>query len=258
MYSILRPLTSPEKNDPTWGGPDTGAVRVRCPYRKTRCADALRSRRPRGRARRAASMRPAGLEGVIRGQRRRTTIPEPTTPRPPDLVNRRFAASRPNQLWVVDLSCIRTWSGWVYAAFALDVYSRMIVGWQLATHMRTDLPLDAPEMALWRRGTKKGSGLIHHSDRGSRYVSIRYGERLLEAGAAASVGSVADSYGNAMAEVLNGSSKAEPIEHQGSWRDVDQAEHAVVQWVGRYNTERLHSALTSHPRNSRPRTTVPW
>ncbi|MDV9195664.1 IS3 family transposase [Streptomyces sp. Wh19] len=113
-------------------------------------------------------MREDGLEGVIRGQRRRTTIPEPSAPRPPDLVNRHFRAHRPNQLWVADLTYIRTWSGWVYVAFVLDVYSRVIVGWQLATHMRTDLPLDALEMALWRRGIKKGSGLIHHSDRGSQ------------------------------------------------------------------------------------------
>ncbi|MGW8955976.1 IS3 family transposase [Streptomyces sp. NPDC055709] len=177
-------------------------------------------------------MREDGLEGVIRGQRRRTTITEPSAPRPPDLVNRHFEAHRPNQLWVADLTYIRTWSGWVYVAFVLDVYSRMIVGWQLATHMRTDLPLDALEMALWRRGIKKGPGLIHHSDRGSQYVSIRYGERLLEAGASVSAGSVADSYDNAMAEALNGSFKAELIEHQGPWRDAEQVEHAVVQWVG--------------------------
>ncbi|MFD9226087.1 IS3 family transposase [Streptomyces sp. NPDC060064] len=150
-----------------------------------------------------------GLEGVIRGQRRRTTIPEPSAPRPPDLVNRRLTAHRPNQLWVADLTYVRTCPGWVYVAFVLDVYSRMIAGWQLATHMRTDLPLDALKMALWRRGIKKGSGLIHHSDRGSQYVSIRYGERLLQAGPTASVGSVADSYDNAMAEALNGSFKAE-------------------------------------------------
>lgn len=204
-------------------------------------------------------MREGGLEGVIRGQRRRTTVPEPSAPRPPDLVNRQFEAHRPNQLWVADLTYIRTWSGWVYVAFVLDVYSRVIVGWQLATHMRTDLPLDALEMALWRRGIKKGSGLIHHSDRGSQGVSIRYSERLLEAGASASVGSVADSYDNATAEDLNGSFKTELIEHQGPWRDADLVEHAVVQWVGWYNTERLHSAsTTSHPRNSKPRTTVPW
>lgn len=192
-------------------------------------------------------LREDGLEGVIRGRRRRTTVPEPTAPRPPDLVNRLFTATRPNQLWVADLTYVRTWSGWVYVAFVLDVYSRMIVGWQLATHMRTDLPLDALEMALWRRGIKKESGLIHHSDRGSQYVSIRYSERLMDVGAAASVGSVADSYDNAMAEALNGTFKAELIEHQGPWRDADQVERAVVQWVGWYNTERLHSALDYLP-----------
>ncbi len=139
-------------------------------------------------------MRELGLEGVIRGQRRRTTVPEPSAPRPPDLVDRDFTASRPDQLWVADMTYVRTWAGWAYVAFVLDVYSRMIVGWQVANHMRTELPLDALEMALWRRKIKKDSGLIHHSDRGSQYVSIRYTDRLAEIGAAASVGSVADSY----------------------------------------------------------------
>lgn len=111
-------------------------------------------------------MRELGIEGVIRGRRRRTTIPEPSAPRPPDLVNRRFTAERPNRLWLVDLTYIRTWSGWVYVAFVLDAYSRRIVGWQTVTHMRTDLPLDALEMALWRQKIKKDAELIHHSDRG--------------------------------------------------------------------------------------------
>ncbi|WP_374109074.1 IS3 family transposase [Streptomyces sp. CC228A] len=188
-----------------------------------------------------------GLEGVIRGQRRRTTVPEPSAPRPPDLVDRDFTASRPDQLWVADMTYVRTWSGWAYVAFVLDVYSRMIVGWQVANHMRTELPLDALEMALWRRRIKKGSGLIHHSDRGSQYVSIRYTERLSEIGASASVGSVADSYDNAMAEALNGTFKAELIEMQGPWRDVDQVERAIFQWVAWYNEERLHSALDYVP-----------
>ncbi len=188
-------------------------------------------------------MRELGIEGVIRGQRRRTTVPEPTAPRPPDLVNRRFTAEHPNQLWLADLTYIRTWSGWVYVAFVLDAYSRRIVGWQAATHMRTDLPLDALEMALWRQKIKKDADLIHHSDRGSQYVSIRYTERLAEVGASASVGSVADSYDNAMAEALNGTFKAELIEHQGPWRDFDEVERAVFQWVAWYNNERLHSAL---------------
>ncbi|WP_374227572.1 IS3 family transposase [Streptomyces sp. AC627_RSS907] len=188
-----------------------------------------------------------GLEGVIRGQRRRTTVPEPSAPRPPDLVDRDFTASRPDQLWVTDMTYVRTWSGWAYVAFVLDVYSRMIVGWQVANHMRTELPLDALEMALWRRKIKKDSGLIHHSDRGSQYVSIRYTERLSEIGASASVGSVADSYDNAMAEALNGTFKAELIEMQGPWRDVDQVERAIFQWVAWYNEERLHSALDYVP-----------
>jgi hypothetical protein len=154
------------------------------------------------------------VEGVIRGQRRRTTMPEPSPPRPPDLVDRDFTASRPDQLWVADMTYVRTWTGWVYVAFVLDVFSRTIVGWQVANHMRTELPLDALEMALWRRRIKKDSGLIHHSDRGSQYVSIRYTDRLADIGAAASVGSVADSYDNAMAEALNGTFKAELIEMQ--------------------------------------------
>jgi putative transposase len=188
-----------------------------------------------------------GIEGVIRGRRRRTTTPEPTAPRPPDLVDRDFTAERPDQLWVADMTYIRTWSGWVYVAFVLDVFSRTIVGWQVADHMRTELPLDALEMALWRRRVKKGSGLIHHSDRGSQYVSIRYTERLTDIGAAASVGSVADSYDNAMAEALNGTFKAELIEMQGPWTGFEQVERAVFQWVAWYNEERLHSALDYVP-----------
>ncbi|GGT67666.1 putative transposase for insertion sequence element IS986/IS6110 [Streptomyces purpureus] len=188
-----------------------------------------------------------GLEGVIRGRRRRTTIPEPSAPRPPDLVDRDFTASRPDQLWVADMTYVRTWSGWAYVAFVLDVHSRMIVGWQVANHMRTELPLDALEMALWRRRIKKDSGLIHHSDRGSQYVSIRYTDRLADIGASASVGSVADSYDNAMAEALNGTFKAELIEMQGPWKDVDQVERAIFQWITWYNEERLHSALDYVP-----------
>jgi putative transposase len=190
-------------------------------------------------------MRRSGLQGVIRGGRRRTTIPEPAAPRPPDLVNRRFTASRPNRMWVADLTYVRTWTGWVYVAFVLDVYSRMIVGWQLAGHLRTDLPLDALEMALYQRHVHKGQ-LIHHSDRGCQYTSIRYAERLTEAGIAPSVGSVADSYDNAMAEALNGTFKAELIDRQ-TWRDRDQVERAVVRWVGWYNHTRLHGEIGHIP-----------
>lgn len=173
-----------------------------------------------------------GLESVIRGQRRRTTVPEPSAPRPPDLVDRDFTASQPDQLWVADMTYVRTWTGWAYVAFVLDVYSRMIVSWQVANHMRTELPLDALEMALWRRRIKKGSGLIHHSDSRSQYVSIRYTERLSDIGASAA---------------LNGTFKAELIEMQGPWKDVDQVERAIFQWVTWYNEERLHSALDYVP-----------
>ncbi|WEH16487.1 IS3 family transposase [Streptomyces sp. VNUA24] len=188
-----------------------------------------------------------GLEGVIRGQRRRTTVPEPAAPRPPDLVDRVFTAPRPDQLLVADMTYVRTWFGWAYVAFVLDVHSRMIVGWQVANHMRTELPLDALEMALWRRRIKEDSDLIHHSDCGSQYIFIRYAERLSEIRASASVGSVADSYDNAMAEALNGTFKAELIEMKGPWRDVDQVERAIFQWATWYNEERLHSALDCVP-----------
>ncbi|ARQ68824.1 hypothetical protein CAG99_08070 [Streptomyces marincola] len=172
-------------------------------------------------------MRKLGIEGVIRGQRRRTTAAGPSAPRPPDLVDRDFTAVRPNQLWLAGLTYVRTWSGWVYVAFVLDAYSCRIVGWQAATHMRTVLPLDALEMALWRQKIKNDAGLVHHSDHGSQYVSIRHTERIAEADASASVGSVADSYDNAMAEALNGPFEAELIEHQGPWRDFSHAERAI-------------------------------
>ncbi|WP_106429465.1 IS3 family transposase [Streptomyces sp. SPB074] len=188
-----------------------------------------------------------GIEGVIRGQRRRTTVSEPSAPRPPDLVERDFTADGPDQLWVADMTYVRTWSGWAYVAFVLDMFSRMIVGWQIANHTRTELPLNALEMALWLRRIKKGSGLVHHSDRGSQYVSIRCTERLSDIGASASVGSVADSYDNAMAEALNGTFKAELIEMQGPWKDVEQVERAIFQWITWYNEERLHSALDYVP-----------
>jgi transposase InsO family protein len=188
-----------------------------------------------------------GLEGVIRGRRRRTTVPEPSAPRPPDPVDRNFTAARPDQLWVADMTYVRAWSGWAYVAFVLDVYSRMIVGWQVADHMRTELPLDALEMALWRRRINKDSGLIHHSGRGAQHVSIRYADRPAGIGASASVGSVADSYDNAMAEALNGTFKAELIGMQGPWKGPAQVERAIFQWVTWSNEECLRSALDCVP-----------
>jgi transposase InsO family protein len=137
-------------------------------------------------------MRQAGITGLVRGAKRRTTVPDPAVPKPPDLVKRAFVAARPNQLWVSDITYVRTWEGWAYVAFVTDVFSRRIVGWQLASHLRTDLPLDALEMAVFHR--RPGQELVHHSDRGCQYLSIRYTERLAQIGAAASVGSVADSY----------------------------------------------------------------
>jgi putative transposase len=188
-----------------------------------------------------------GLAGVVRGKPKRTTIPAgPATDRPADLVDRQFAAERPNQLWVADLTYVATWSGFVYAAFIIDVYSRLIVGWQLATHLRTDLALDALEMALWRRDSDV-DGLIHHSDRGVQYTSIRYTDRLADAGAVRSVGSRGDSYDNALAESLNGLYKTELIRRRGPWKGLDDVELATLAWVDWYDHRRLHSACDNLP-----------
>jgi putative transposase len=190
-------------------------------------------------------MRHAGLTGVQRGRKPFTTIADTGAARPPDLVDRRFVAERPNQLWVADITYVSTWEGWLYVAFVLDVHSRMIVGWQIANHLRTDLVLDALEMAIWRRDTT--SGVTHHSDAGCQYVSFRYSERLADANIAASVGSVGDSYDNAMAEALNGTYKAELIRRRGPWRTRAQAEFATIEWIDWYNTARLHSEIGDIP-----------
>ncbi|WP_242890972.1 IS3 family transposase [Actinomadura litoris] len=194
-------------------------------------------------------MRTHGLQGVHRRDRQRTTTPDEAVPRPPDLVNRRFTTDRPDHLWLADITYVRTWEGWVYVAFVLDAFSRRIVGWQLADHLRTDLPLDALEMALWQRGRERPvqpGTLIHHSDRGCQYVSFRYTTRLADLGVTASVGSVADSYDNAMAESLNATFKTELI-HRRTWRTRDQVEYAIVEWVGWYNHHRLHTAIGDVP-----------
>jgi putative transposase len=187
-----------------------------------------------------------GLAGVVRGKIRRTTTPDTTAAWPADLVERRFTAPAPNRLWVADLTYLRTWSGLVYAALVIDAYSRMIVGWQLATHLRTDLALDALEMAIWRRQTQL-DGLVHHSDRASQYLSIRYTERLAEAGAVTSVGSRGDSYDNALAETTIGLYKTELIRRRGPWRSIDDLELATLEWVDWYNHRRLHSACDNRP-----------
>ena len=183
-------------------------------------------------------MRRIGLQGAVRGKTRRTTIADEAVPRPADLVDRNFTATRPNQLWVADLSYVATWSGFVYVAFVIDAFSRFIVGWQISRSLRTDLPLDALEMAIWQR---KGDleGLVHHSDRGSQYLSIRYTERLAEAGICPSVGSAGDSYDNALAETIIGLYKTELIRRRGPWRGIDDVEYATLEWVDWFNHRRL-------------------
>jgi putative transposase len=183
-------------------------------------------------------MRELGLQGVRRGRTRRTTTPDQGAVRPADLVERDFSASRPNQLWVADLTYVATWSGFVYVALVIDAFSRFIVGWQAARSLRTDLALDALEMAIWGRHSELG-GLVHHSDRGSQYLSIRYTERLAEAGAACSVGSRGDSFDNALAETIIGLYKTELIRRRGPWKGIDQIEYATLEWVDWFNHRRL-------------------
>jgi putative transposase len=197
----------------------------------------------------ARLMRQLGLTGLVRGKAKRTTIADAEAARPADLVERDFRAPAPNRLWVADLTYVRTWSGWVYAAFVIDVYSRQVVGWQIATHLRTDLTLDALEMAIWRRqrGQADLSQLVHHSDRGGQYLSIRYTERLADAGAVASVGSKGDSYDNALAESFNGLYKAELIRRYGPWRSIDDVELATLEYLDWFNHRRLHSACNDLP-----------
>lgn len=187
-----------------------------------------------------------GLRGVQRGRKQFTTIPDDSAARPADLVDRQFVADRPNQLWLADITYVSTWQGWLYVAFILDVHSRVIVGWQIASHLRTDLVLDALEMALWRRDLTFGE-LIHHSDRGSQYLSFRYSDRLAEVNVSASVGSRGDSYDNAMIESLNGTFKTELIKLHGPWRTRDAAETAIIEWIDWYNAVRLHSEIGDIP-----------
>ncbi len=191
-------------------------------------------------------MRQLGIQGAVRGELRRTTVGDEAAERPADLVRRDFTAPRPNRGWVADITYIRTLVGFVYAAFVVDVFSRMIVGWQLAAHLRTDLALDALQMALWRRDARV-EGLVHHSDRGCQHTAIRYSERLEEAGVTPSVGSKGDSYDNAPAESVNGLFKTELIVPRGPWRSVEQVEIAMLEWIDWYNHRRLHSALGDIP-----------
>ncbi len=182
-------------------------------------------------------MRQLGLHGVVRGARCRTTVASPGAACPRDRVNRVFSAERPNQLWIADFTYVATWSGFVYVAFVIDVFARRIVGWRVSRSMQTERVLDALEQALWQR--QVAEGLIHHSDRGSQYLAIRYTERMGDAGIESSVGSVGDSYDNAMAESIIGLYKAEVIHRQGPWRSVDAVEYATLNWVDWFNHRRL-------------------
>jgi putative transposase len=190
-------------------------------------------------------MRELGIEGARRGKKRRTTIPAPGAERPRDLVERKFTPAAPDCLWVADFTYVATWSGTVYVAFVIDAHSRRILGWRAATSMRTELVLDALEMAIWtraRQGVVDLTGLVQHTDAGSQYTSIAHTERLAEAGAAPSVGSVGDAYDNALAESQIGLFKTEVIRPRGPWRGLDDVELATLEWVDWHNHRRLHSA----------------
>jgi len=190
-------------------------------------------------------MRREGLHGISRKKGPRTTIPGSVARRPEDLVSRAFTAPSPDCLWVADITYVRTFTGWVYAAFVTDVFSRRVVGWQLSTSLHTDLALDALEMGIWSR-TRQGrdlSRLIHHSDRGVQYVAIRYTQRLAENGIVASVGSKGDSYDNAMAEAFNSLFKAELVRNHGPWRGINDLEIAVAEYIDWFNMRRLHGEI---------------
>jgi putative transposase len=192
-------------------------------------------------------MRRHGLRGVIRGKTVRTTVPDPAVPCPADRVNRQFRAERPNQLWVSDFTYVSTWQGFVYVAFIIDVFARRIVGWRVSSSMRTDFVLDALEQALYERQPAEQGSLVHHSDRGSQYVSIRYTERLAEAGIEPSVGSVGDAYDNALAETVNGLYKAEVIHRRSPWKTLEAVELATLGWVAWFNHHRLLEPIGNVP-----------
>ena len=187
----------------------------------------------------ARLMRAMGLEGIIRGKPIRTTVSDKAAPCPLDHVNRQFHAPAPNMLWVSDFTYVATWTGFVYVAFVIDTYARRIVGWRVSRTAHASFVLDALEQALHDRRPAQGSRLVHHSDRGSQYVSIRYTERLAEAGVEPSVGSVGDSYDNALAETINGLYKAEVIHRRGPWRSCEAVEFATLEWVDWFNHRRL-------------------
>jgi putative transposase len=192
-------------------------------------------------------MRKMGLKGVIRGRTVRTTIPDKAAPCPLDHVNRQFHAPAPNRLWLADFTYVATWLGFVYVAFVIDAYARRIVGWRVSRTAHAGFVLDALEQALHARRPVGGEGLVHHSDRGSQYVSIKYTDRLREAGIEPSVGSVGDSYDNALAETIHGLYKAEVIHRRGPWRSFEAVEFATLEWVDWFNHRRLMGPIGNIP-----------
>jgi len=193
-------------------------------------------------------MKAEGLSGARRGRQfKLTTISDENQHRPSDLVDRQFVAPAPNRLWVADLTYVKTFTGWVYVAFIIDVFSRAIVGWQASTSLRSDLAIDALEMAIFSRNGRDLSHVIHHSDRGVQYLSIRYSERLGEAEIVASVGSKGDSYDNALAESFNGLYKTELIHRKGPWRNIEHVEWATLNYVDWFNNRRIHESLDYVP-----------
>jgi transposase InsO family protein len=195
----------------------------------------------------ARLMRTMGLRGVVRGKKVRTTISNAADPCPLDRVNRQFKAPRPNALWVSDFTYVATWAGFVYVAFVIDVFARRIVGWRVSRTAHAGFVLDALEQALHERRPVRGGGLVHHSDRGVQYVSIKYTERLAKAGIEPSVGSVGDSYDNALAETINGLYKAEVIHRRGPWRSFEAVEFATLEWVDWFNSRRLLAPIGNIP-----------
>ena len=192
-------------------------------------------------------MNQMGLAGTVRGKAVKTTVSDRASPCPLDRVNRQFRAPRPNVLWVSDFTYVSTWQGFAYVAFIIDVFARRIVGWRVSRTAQAGFVLDALEQALHQRRPLRQDGLVHHSDRGSQYLAIRYSERLTEAGIEASVGSVGDSYDNALAETINGLYKAELIRRRGPWRSHDQLELATLEWVDWFNNRRLLEPIGNIP-----------
>ena len=195
----------------------------------------------------ARLMRIMELRGVVRGRKVRTTRSDPAVACPLDRVNRQFKAPRPNALWVSDFTYVATWAGFVYVAFVIDVFARRIVGWRVSRTAHAGFVLDALEQALHQRRPLQGGGLVHHSDRGSQYLALRYTERLVDAGVEPSVGSVGDSYDNALAETINGLYKAEVIHRRGPWRSFEAVEFATLEWVDWFNTRRLLEPIGNIP-----------